>query len=60
MNQREEREVQIARLEVEVEEATAAWTTAKFNRDQVQVKETENRLVELTTVLNVLKMRRAV
>lgn len=50
----------IAEVEALVVEATAAWTTAKFNRDDVQIKETEERLINLTTELNTLKMRRPV
>ncbi len=51
---------QIAELEVRVQEATDAWTTAKFNRDPVHTKETEETLIRLTTELNALKMRRPV
>lgn len=60
MNRREELEARIVELEEKVKEATDAWTMAKFNRDPVQSKETEERLVTLTTELNVLKMRRPV
>lgn len=51
---------QIAALEIKVKEATDAWTTSKFNRDLVQIKETEECLIALTTELNALKMRRPV
>ena len=60
MNRREELEAQIFELEAKVVEATEAWTMAKFNRDPIQSKETEERLITLTTELNVLKMRRPV
>lgn len=51
---------EIRELEKLVQETTDAWTQAKFNRDTVQVKETEDRLIALTTELNTLKMRRPV
>jgi len=60
MSKQERLEHDIGMLEGQVQEATAAWTTAKFNRDDVQIKETEERLVRLTTDLNTLKMRRPV
>lgn len=50
----------IAQLEVEVAEMTEQWTTAKLNRDSIKIKETEERLVQLTSDLNLLKMRRPV
>jgi len=60
LSRREQLELDIATLEQKVEEATAAWTMAKFNRDPVQIKETEERLIEATTALNTLKMRRPI
>ena len=60
LTRREQIEAQIAECERKLEDATAAWTNAKFNRDPVQIQETENRLIELTTELNVLKMKRPV
>jgi hypothetical protein len=51
---------QIAALEIQVQETTEAWTLAKSVRDPVQTKETEERLITLTTQLNALKMRRPV
>jgi hypothetical protein len=60
MTRQQRLEHDIATLEEQVQSATAAWTTAKFNRDDVQIKETEERLVRLTTDLNALKMRRPV
>lgn len=60
LTRREQIEADIAECQQKVEEATEAWTLAKFNRDPVQIRETENRLIELTTELNVLKMKRPV
>lgn len=51
---------QIAELELKVQQATDAWTEAKMNRNEVQIRETEDQLVQLTTELNALKMRRPV
>lgn len=51
---------QIKELEGQVQEVTDAWTQAKFNRDTVQIKEMEDRLIALTTQLSALKMRRPV
>lgn len=60
LTRREQIEADIAEYQQKVEEATEEWTIAKFNRDPVQIQETENRLIELTTQLNVLKMKRPV
>lgn len=60
LTRREQIEAEISECERKVEDATAAWTNAKFNRDPVQIKETEDRLIELTTQLNILKMKRSV
>lgn len=51
---------QITELEQIVEETVQAWTTAKLNRNDVQIKELEEKLVNLTTALNDLKMKRPV
>lgn len=60
LSRREQLELDIVDAEKKVEEITDAWTTAKFNRDPVQIKEMEERLIDATTELNVLKMRRPV
>ena len=60
LTRREQLELDIAALEKKVEEATEAYTLAKYNRDPVQSKETEERLIEVTTELNALKMRRPI
>lgn len=60
LTRREQIEAEIAECQQKVEEATEAWTVAKLNRDAVQIQETENRLIELTTQLNALKMKRPV
>jgi hypothetical protein len=51
---------QIAELERVVQETIDAWTQAKLNRNDVQIKELEEQLVNQTTALNDLKMRRPV
>jgi len=60
LSRREQIEADIAECQQKVEEATEEWTIAKLNRDAVQIQETENRLIELTTQLNALKMKRPV
>lgn len=51
---------EILELEKEVAAATEAWTNAQLNRDPIAIKDTEEKLVLLTTELNTLKMRRPV
>lgn len=60
LSRHEQIEADIAECQRKVEEATEEWTIAKLNRDAVQIQETENRLIELTTQLNALKMKRPV